>query len=387
MADFSTKTFTQLVQDQAAAIQARAAGLVDFSVGSLARAFAEAVASVVLWLQALILALLATTRASTSEGADLDSWMADFGAAELGGAEVIVRLPAQVATGQVTFSRRTASGQATVPVGSTIETADGGAQFVVVADVSFGTYNQDLAAYVLADTVASVAVPVQAVTAGAAGNVAAGQANTITSAITGIDSVTNAAAFQNGYDAETDDEFRARFRTIIAGLRKATPPALAAAVTSLRRGATCRIVEFQNHDTTAHVAYFYAIVDDGTGYPSSDLLTAAGLLLDATRAGGISFSTYAPSVVTVDVAGVITLAATAIEADALAAAVTAVTDFINTLPGGVGLARSRVIQLILDATSEITKVPISTLTLNAATDDIVVTANQTLKAGAVGFTT
>ena len=77
------KGFSQLVQDMGAALQSSASTLVDVSVGSVVRAIFEANASVALWMQWLVLQVLQTTRASTSQGLDLDSWMLDFGQTRL----------------------------------------------------------------------------------------------------------------------------------------------------------------------------------------------------------------------------------------------------------------------------------------------------------------
>src|ERR1700709_2601151 len=92
----SLRGFGQLIEDMSAALQSSATALVDVSVGSVVRAIFEANASVVLWLQWLILQVLQITRASTSAGADLDSWMADFG---------LSRRPAAASTGKFPFSR------------------------------------------------------------------------------------------------------------------------------------------------------------------------------------------------------------------------------------------------------------------------------------------
>src|SRR5690242_21764185 len=94
----SLRTFNTLVESMAAAVQSAASQLLDLTVGSTLRAVLEANASIVLWMQWLILQVLQSTRASTSTGADLDSWMADF---------TLTRLPAAPATGAVTFSRFT----------------------------------------------------------------------------------------------------------------------------------------------------------------------------------------------------------------------------------------------------------------------------------------
>src|ERR1700749_4411487 len=94
----SLRTFNTLVESMAVAVQASATQLLDLTVGSALRAVLEANASVCLWMQLLILELLRTTRAATSTGTDLDSWMADLS---------LTRLPAVSATGIVTFSRIT----------------------------------------------------------------------------------------------------------------------------------------------------------------------------------------------------------------------------------------------------------------------------------------
>src|SRR5579884_463958 len=84
----------------AAQAVASAAGIaLDASIGSLTLAFGQAVQGAFLWLQSFAIQILALTRASTSFGTDLDSWMADW---------FFTRLPAVAATGNATFSRFTA---------------------------------------------------------------------------------------------------------------------------------------------------------------------------------------------------------------------------------------------------------------------------------------
>jgi len=184
----TTQDFTTLVRNQVTAIQGAAKTLVDLTVGSILRSVVEANAAVVLWLQGIILQLLATTRAATSNGTDLDSWVADFG---------LTRLAAVSSSGQVTFARFTPTLQAVVPIGATIQTGDGSQQFAVTVDTTNGAYSSALGGYVLAANVSSVNVPVSAVTAGSGANVSAGQINTITQAVPGVDTVTNASPFTN----------------------------------------------------------------------------------------------------------------------------------------------------------------------------------------------
>lgn len=135
MANITTQDFTTLVRNQVTAIQGAAKALVDLTVGSILRAIVETNAAVILWLQGLILQLLAITRAATSSGADLDSWVGDFG---------LTRLAAVAASGQVTFARFTPTQQAVVSVGTTIQTGDGAQQFVVTLDTTNPNYSAGL---------------------------------------------------------------------------------------------------------------------------------------------------------------------------------------------------------------------------------------------------
>ena len=123
----SLRSFNALVQSMAAAVEASATQLLDLTVGSTLRAVLEANASIGLWMQWLILQVLRTTRAATSNGADLDSWMADL---------TLTRLPAVAATGTVTFSRFTPGMSALIPVGALVRTADGTQTFAVSVDTA-----------------------------------------------------------------------------------------------------------------------------------------------------------------------------------------------------------------------------------------------------------
>lgn len=382
MPDVTTKTFAQLLQGQAAAVQARAAGLVDFTVGSIPRAIAEAVAGVALWLQGLILVLLATTRAATSSGADLDSWIADFGAApQAGDASAFARLGAQAASGQQTFSRLTTTGTAIVRAGGTVQSIDGTQQYTVTADPSNAGYSTTLGGYVMADGVSSVDALVVAATAGAAGNAVPGAVNTITSAMPGIDATSNASAFTNGADAEPDTALRPRFRKFIGALRRATPLSLQAAVEALKVGVTCTVVENQLLDGTPRRGFVYLVVDDGSGTPPTELLTAAAAAVDEAHAAGIEFAVYAPTKITITVAATVTTS-TGSSTDHAAAALLAkqaLQAYLSGLGVGQTVYWSRVWQVLQDASDDILEV--ATLTVNGGTSDIAISTSQVAKPG------
>ncbi len=230
----SLRTFNSLVQSMAASVQASATQLVDLTVGSTLRAVLEANASTGLWMQWLILQVLRTTRAATSAGADLDSWMADL---------TLTRLPAVPATGIVTFARFTPLLSALIPAGTQVRTADGAQTFSVAIDTTNSAWSAASNGYVVASGLASLDLPVVGVVPGSAGNVQTGGISVLASAVPGINSATNNAAFQNGLDAESDNAFRSRFQNFIASRSRATRAAVGYAISSIQQGLNYAIQE------------------------------------------------------------------------------------------------------------------------------------------------
>ena len=209
----SLKGFSQLIEDMSAALQSSATTLIDVSVGSVVRAIFEANASVVLWLQWLILRVLQCTRASTSIGADLDSWMLDFG---------LSRLPAVASTGIVTFSRFAPNLAATIPVGSIVKTSDGSLSFSVTEDDTLSIWQPASSGYIIPGGVPSADLPVMCITYGSIGNVLSDTIIVISASLPGVDQVNNADPLSNGVDAETDQAFRSRFQGYLASRSRAT---------------------------------------------------------------------------------------------------------------------------------------------------------------------
>lgn len=369
MATLQSYTFSQIVSNFATAVQSSASALMDFTVGSVLRALAEATAGVTLWLQAIILQLLTLTRAATSQGTDLDSWMADFG---------VTRLTATASTGQATFARFTATQQAVVPVGATVQTADGTQNFTVTLDTTNSAYNATLGGYVLPANTSTVNVPVQAQTAGTGGNVQANTITVITTPIQGVDTVTNSAAFTNGIDAETDTALRARFVMYLASLSKATKTAVGYAITSTQQGLDYTLTENQDYNGTTDMGYFYVVVDDGTGYPSSTLLTNVSNAIDLVRAVGTRFGVFAPVVVNASVTMVLTTAAGYTHNNVVAAVTAALQDFINGLTIGTSLPYTQLSSIAYDVPG-VTNV--TGILLNSGTSDLTATNKQKLLAG------
>lgn len=368
----STKSFATMVSDFAVAVQGRSSKLVDFTIGAVLRAVGEATAGVTLWLQGLILQLLAITRASTSSGTDLDSWFADY---------FFTRLPADAATGQATFSRITAGIQAVIPVGTAIQTADGTQQFLVILDTTNAAYSATLGGYVIATTAPSVSIPVQAVTAGAAGNVSANAANTLATAIAGVDAVTNPTAFANGSDAESDVAARARFIQYIASLSKATLAAIKYAIASVQSGVAYSVTENQQKNGTTDNGYFYAVVDDGSGAPGSVFMDAEFAAIDAARPIGIRWGVFPTIAISANVSMTLTTDSTYAHSAVVSLVVAAIQSYINALGIGATLSYTRLVQVAYDATPGVTNV--SAVLLNSGTADLTATTQQSIKAGII----
>ena len=371
MANITTKDFSTIVSDMVTAIQGAAAVLVDLTIGSILRAVVEANAAVVLWLQGLILQLLAVTRAATSNTTDLDSWVADYG---------LTRIAAVAATGAVTFARFTPTLQATIPVGTLVQTADGTQQYQVIADVTQTAYNAGLGAYVIAAGVTSCSATVQALNAAAATNAAAGVISTLVQAISGVDTVTNPLGFTNGADAETDAALRVRFVNYIASLSKATKAAISYAITSIQPGVNFVLTENLTYAGAAQLDYFYVVVDDGSGSPPSSFITAVSNAIDAVRPIASTFGVYAPVVVTANVGMTITTGSGYVHATVATEVQAAIQAYINALPIGQTLPYTQ-LAAVAYGVGGVTNV--TGVTLNSGTADLTATQQQVIKAGTV----
>jgi phage-related baseplate assembly protein len=368
----SLRTFSALVQSMAAAVQASAAQLLDLTVGSTLRAVLEANASIGLWMQWLILQVLRTTRAATSNGADLDSWMADL---------TLTRLPAVAATGTVTLSRFTPGMSALIPAGALVRTADGTQTFAVAADTSQPSWSAASNGYVVSDGIASLDVPVIAQTPGNVGNVQVGTISMLASAMPGIDSVNNTSVFQNGLDAESDDAFRSRFRNFIASRSRATPLAVGHAISSIQQGLNYALQENVDPSGQLLMGSFVVTVDDGSGSPSTALLSTVQSAIDAVRPVGSIFSVQSPTVFKANVSLTITVPAGTAKAPVQAQVGTAIGSYINSLPIGASLPLTKLAQIAYSTNPAV--VNVSALLANESASDVVVALNGVVKAGII----
>ncbi len=370
------KGFSQLIEDMAAALQSSATALIDVSVGSVIRAIFEANASLALWMQWLILQVLKTTRASTSSGPDLDSWMLDFG---------LTRLPAVPASGIVTFSRFTPSLPATVPVGSIVKTSDGTLSFAVAQDSTVSIWNAAASGYVLPSGIASADLPVVCVTPGSVGNVLSGTITVIAASLPGVDQVINANPLANGIDAESDDAFRTRFQGYLTSRSRATPGAIDNAIMSVRQGLRTVIAPNTGGNGLPMIGAFLVVVDDGSGYPSAQLLSSVATAVDAVRPVGTTFSVVPPQVLTVAATLTVNFGTVIPGSSDIAAIQQSVAIYLNGLGIGDAASITRVAQQAYQASPTLANV--SNVLLNGAGMDINPAPYTVIKAGQVQVST
>jgi hypothetical protein len=356
-------TFSGLMSQMAAALQGASTQLIDLTIGSVLRAILESCASVALWLQWLILQVLATTRAATSVGTALDSWMADFS---------FHRLPGAAASGTVNFGRYTTGMTTIIPVGAVVLTSDGTQSFAVTADPTNPAWN-GTNGYSLAAAQASVTVPVHCNTMGPAGNIQPGTIGLLASPINGVDIVTNPAGFVGGLNAETDAAFRTRFQLYINSLSLATTTAILNAVEAVQLGLRITVIENVDGNLDPMPGSFLVVVDNGTGSPGTALLAAAQGAVDAVRPIGSIFAVQAPAIISVTVTVVLETSNPMTHAAIAANAQLNILAWIQTLPIAATLAVSKVDAICHETDPSVSSVT-STL-INGVAQDVTAPIN------------
>lgn len=374
MASLNLQNFATLVSNQVASIQSRTTALIDFAIGSILRSICESNAGVGLWLQGLILQVLAVTRLATSSGSDVDSFVNDFGVTRIGG---------DVSSGSVTYGRYSAISSSLIPVGATVQTLDGTQNFTVTIDTTNAAYSSSLGGYVVAAGISTMTVPVSCSTAGTSGNVAPNTVSVMTTAIAGIDYVNNASAFSGGSAAETDAALKARFQLFILGLSRGDLYGLAYAIASMAITVQYTVTQNYTYGGVYQPGFYYVVADDGTGSPSSTFLANVTTAVLAVNPLGIQFAVFAPVVTTANVSMTITTASGYTHANVVASVATLITANINAL--GLGNALNfydlATWALSVNGVTNVTGVLLNSLSGDTAT--IAGNPQNTIKAGVV----
>lgn len=329
-----SKTFASFVQDMTTQWGASINQSPVLSAGSMLLAIFESVSSQLDFMQAVADAIVLLSRAATSTGGDLDTWMADFNFA---------RLPATYAVGPVELLRNTpASSIVTVPAatlnssnvyvgGGLVQTLGGAIVYQIVPDTSQTAYSASSNSYQFPIGSTSITVTAQAVTGGSASNVGIGALVQLGSQLAGVDASNNTVPINNGVDAEADDAFRSRFVLYLSTLAEATKSAILAACRGVQQGLQVATQENVQANGSALLGSFTVFVDDGTGNPPQSLLNTVYQAADAVRAFSIQPFVSAPNIQTATIVLSVRLAAGYTLGGLQTAIKTAVVAVVNSL--------------------------------------------------------
>ncbi len=332
--------------------------------GDIELAIAEADAGQATVLQLQCGQVIAFARATTSTGADLDSFYAQFD---------FFREPAIYASGIATFTAPIANPQnALIPVGTLIQAVGGTIVYEVIADSTQTAYNSSLNAYVLPAGLTSVNATVQALISGTSSNIPAATLTQIQNTLYGISIVTNPLAITNGAPAWSDPQFRAAFIVYINNLSKATIGAINGALASIGPTVKYQVLDniqiVGNPPTGINTPYYGNIAAIIGGNPTSALLAAATTALLNVMAWGMQYQVLPSAIVVPIFAMNIRLTPGYLFASVLAAIQSAIVTYVNGLAIGELIYLSEINLLVMQVPG-VTAIEPNSLTINDAQAD------------------
>jgi uncharacterized phage protein gp47/JayE len=186
----------------------------------------------------------------SATGSDLDERAAEITPA------TISRRKSGFASGFQTFVRQGTVGPLLVPAGTIVAAQDAQGQI---------KYRTQVAATILNGFDRISGVSVVALEAGARGNIEANTALQMVTRVPGVTSTFNPIKFNNGFDRESDDQFRARLKLHVQSLSRGTPIAVLAAVLGVQLSSGARLPFAKGVEPALPNGRFDVFVDDGTG--------------------------------------------------------------------------------------------------------------------------
>lgn len=296
---FQIKNFVSIVASMINHMRGVQRELTDFNVGSIARTLVEAPAIEMDELyQQMFNGLKEAIPVATYNSFDFE------------------RLAAVPASGLVTVTIDPSAADTLIAAGTTFSSTDAKVAYRSVDDVTI----------LAGGTVASVLVA--AATTGVVGNIPAGVSFVVAPQPAGLVSATNAAAFSNGTDEETDDQRKQRFAQYVSNLQRGTVSALEygcytaarynSAGVEIERVKAVSIVEPYLLDDLQPISLVNVYIHNGAGSTSGDLVDEVEKVLHGyTADNGVKVSGWKAAGVKVVVA-----AATEVEIDMPSASIT-----------------------------------------------------------------
>lgn len=359
----STLNYNQVLSNLIGAWAAESGAVPQLLPGDPLLALFQAVSSQIVFLESVAQYVANLTRAQTSTGTDLDSWMAQFD---------FTRLPAVYAVGAVTLGVNSVHNTSTnVSLNTVVQTVGGAIQYQLIADTTQAAYDPTSQSYVLPANTSSITATAQALAAGSSSNVQAGQLTQFSSPPAGIDTVTNGLAIQNGLDAESDSAFLARFVVYIQNLSKATLGAVEEAITSVQADLDYVVLDNTNAANQFQPGMFTVVIDDGSGNPPSTLINAVANAVTAVRGLSILSSVIGPQLVS----GTVSLAVRLASGYTLAMVTAPVQDAVATFSTTLTIGGAAYIDAIMDAAKSVTGVlsVAPTMLIDGVNSDLLVT--------------
>lgn len=284
----------------------------------------------------------------------------DYRAAEHG----LTRKPATKATGQVTV---TGSQGTVIPAGSLFATG-AGVQFATTVEATI-------------DATGQVTVAVEAVVAGASGNVPAGAITVIPVSLPGVTAVTNAAPTTGGVDQESDSELLAR---LLDRVRNPATSGNAAHYSQWAKEVAgigdAKVIPLWNGAGTVKVV----VIDTNKQPATPELVQDVADHIEEIRPIGATVTVVSASALTVDVAAALTLDPKYTISDVQGSIEAAIINYLKDIAFKQDyVSYAKIGSLILDTPGVL---DYANLTLNGAVTNIAVGAEQVAVLGTVTLT-
>lgn len=316
---FQIKNFASIVASMINYMQVTTNKITDYTVGSIARTLIEAPAIEIDQLyQEMYNGLQDAIPVATYNSFDF------------------TLLPSLSTNGNVTVNITAQGANVLIPAGTVFSFPGGATTYAGIADTTILASNT------------TIPILVSATTPGALGNIPATTQFTLVPSPAGFVSASNAAAFTNGLDPETEAQRKVRFQNYIATLQHGTGASIIYGLkqtTILTNGvvtervATAAIIEPYVLDPFLPAALINAYIHNGVGSTSGALVTAAQAVVNGSydvngnpipgwKAAGVVCTVAAATELPLNVAGQVTAAPGYVEATLATAAQGVISNYV-----------------------------------------------------------
>ena len=327
-------TFEDLKTDAETEVKAANSALTDFTEGSALDALTGSGSVLADEVLGFVVTLFATLFLDTSEGAALDTLIADRFAG------MTPRQAASSSVGTETITRGVFVGAWSIPAGSQFQATVDGEDILFTTDalVTMGAADNTVDSSMTASV------------AGRSGNVAENTVTQILSVLTDTTATaTNLTRMAGGAPEETDEELRARARLFYQTLRRGTVAAIEAGALSVA-GVSFAKVDEDNPSTPGMLSVY---IGDPDGSANAALVTLVETALEDYRPAGISITVTAAAREEIPIELEILVKRGANTATLSASIRSAVKDYVNNLSPSEILYDSQVSRVVTSVDTDV----------------------------------